>query len=97
MRARSLRLAVGLVCGVALVALMLAVTGPAKVAEALLQARWAYVGLAFLSYALFFLVRGVRWRLLLGPGGADAGTAALATAFGWLVSTFVPMKAGDVL
>lgn len=96
-RLRRLRLAVGLACGLALVALMLAITGPAEVADALRQTRWEYVGLAFLSYALFFLVRGVRWRLLLGPGGADAGTAALATAFGWLVSTFVPMKAGDVL
>jgi glycosyltransferase 2 family protein len=76
---------------------MLALTGPGKVADALAQARWGSVGLAFLCYAAFFAVRGVRWRLLLGPGGADAGTAALATAFGWLVSTFVPMKAGDVL
>jgi uncharacterized membrane protein YbhN (UPF0104 family) len=81
----------------ALVAAMLTITGPGEVVDAMRQARWAYVGLAFLAYALFFLIRGMRWRLLLGPGGANAGTAALTTAAGWLVSTFVPMKAGDVL
>jgi uncharacterized protein (TIRG00374 family) len=95
--AGRVRMAVGFACGGALVGLMLALTGPGKVGEALVQARWEYVGLAFLCYTTFFVVRGLRWRLLLGPGGADAGTAALATAFGWLVSTFVPMKAGDVL
>lgn len=75
---------------------LIAVTGPADVRNTLRGVRWEFVGLAFLSYAVFFLLRGVRWRLLLGPGSAGAGTAALATAAGWLVSTFVPMKAGDV-
>jgi uncharacterized membrane protein YbhN (UPF0104 family) len=82
---------------VALVAAMLAITGPGKVLAALGSARWTYVGLASMAYALCFAIRGLRWRLLLGPGGAGAGTAALATASGWLVSTFVPMKAGDVV
>ncbi|MEA3136042.1 MAG: rane protein [Thermoplasmata archaeon] len=81
----------------ALVAAMLAITGPGKVLAALGSARWTYVGLASMAYALCFAIRGLRWRLLLGPGGAGAGTAALATASGWLVSTFVPMKAGDVV
>ncbi|HUR25068.1 MAG TPA: lysylphosphatidylglycerol synthase transmembrane domain-containing protein [Candidatus Thermoplasmatota archaeon] len=94
---RRLRVAAGLACGAALVSAMLALSGPGEVVEALVRARWGFVGLAFVSYTAFFLVRGLRWRLLLGPGGADAGTAALATAFGWLVSTFVPMKAGDVV
>lgn len=76
---------------------MLAFTDPSEVADAMRQARWSLVGLAFASYALFFLIRGLRWRILLGPGAAGAGTAALATAAGWLASTFVPMKAGDVL
>ncbi|MHB1260942.1 MAG: lysylphosphatidylglycerol synthase transmembrane domain-containing protein [Thermoplasmatota archaeon] len=88
---------VGLACGLALVAAMLALTHPSEVAAALGRASWAHVALAFLAYALFFLIRGLRWRLLLGPGGAGPGTAALATASGWLVSTFVPMKAGDVV
>src|SRR5688572_9993268 len=89
-QARRLRTAAGLACGVALVAAMLALTHPSDVAQALGRARWAFVGAAAGSYAAFFLLRGLRWRLLLGPGGAGAGTAALATAAGWLVSTFVP-------
>lgn len=94
---RRLRTAAGIACGGLLVAVLLAVEGPVEVAAALGAARWELVGLAFLCYALFFVLRGVRWRLLLGAGGVGPGTAAFATAAGWLVSTFVPMKAGDVL
>lgn len=92
-----LRIVAGLACGLALVAALLAFTHPSEVVAALGRASWTRVGLAFVAYALFFLVRGLRWRLLLGPGGAGPGTAALLTAAGWLVSTFVPMKAGDVV
>lgn len=89
--------AVALVGGVAAAAALLALGGPAAVATALRSAAWAPLGAAVLAYALFFAVRGVRWRLLLGPGGAGAATAALLTAAGWLASTVLPMKAGDVM
>jgi uncharacterized membrane protein YbhN (UPF0104 family) len=82
---------------VGLVAALLALADPVDVVRALAGARWGFVGLAVVAYASFFALRGVRWRLLLGPGGAGAGAAGLATAAGWLVSTFVPMKAGDVV
>jgi uncharacterized protein (TIRG00374 family) len=94
---RVLRRVAGLACGLALVAALFAFAHPADVVRVLADARWELVGLAVVSYALFFALRGVRWRLLLGPGGAGAGAAALSTAAGWLVSTFVPMKAGDVV
>jgi uncharacterized membrane protein YbhN (UPF0104 family) len=82
---------------VAAAAALLAIGGPADVAATLRSAAWAPAGVAVLAYAAFFAVRGVRWRLLLGPGGAGAGTAALLTAAGWLASTVLPMKAGDVM
>lgn len=93
---RRLRIAVGLSIGVALVAAMLAVRGPGAVADALARTEPSLVAAAVVTYALFFTLRGLRWRLLLGPGRTGAGTAALATAAGWMVSTYVPMKAGDV-
>jgi uncharacterized membrane protein YbhN (UPF0104 family) len=96
-RGRLVRRIAGLACGIALVAALFALAHPAEVVSALANARWGFVGLAVLAYAVFFALRGIRWRLLLGPGGAGAGAAGLATAAGWLVSTFVPMKAGDVV
>jgi uncharacterized membrane protein YbhN (UPF0104 family) len=95
--ARRRRAALALLAGTAAAAALLALVGPAGVAAALRQAAWAPAGAAMLAYALFFAVRGVRWRLLLGPGGAGVGTATLLTAAGWLASTALPMKAGDVM
>lgn len=89
--------AVGLAAGLVLVAALLAFAGPANVAKALAQADGRLVAAAVLAYAGFFALRGARWRLLLGPGEASAGTAAAMTASGWLVSTVAPLKAGDVL
>lgn len=80
-----------------LVAALLAWSDPSGVADALARADWALVALGVVAYGLFFLLRGVRWALLLGRGNAGAGTATLLTAAGWVVSTFVPLKAGDVL
>jgi uncharacterized membrane protein YbhN (UPF0104 family) len=96
-RRSRLGAAVALAGGVAAAAALLALGGPGEVAAALRRAAWAPAGAAALAYLLFFAVRGVRWRLLLGPGGAGAGTAALMTAAGWLASTALPMKAGDVM
>lgn len=89
-------MALGLAAGLALVAALVGLRGPAAVGDALRNARLGWVGAAAACYAAFFAVRGARWRILLGPG-PGWGTAALMTAAGWLVSTVVPMKAGDVL
>jgi uncharacterized membrane protein YbhN (UPF0104 family) len=91
------RTAFALAGGAVAAAALLAWSGPADVAAALRSAAWAPAAAAFAAYAAFFALRGVRWRLLLGPGGAGAGTAALLTAAGWLASTVLPMKAGDVM
>lgn len=74
------------------------VVGVEDVAAALAAADERYLLLAFVSYAVFFLVRGLRWRLLLRDltPQLGAGTAAGLTAGGWLISTFVPFKAGDL-
>ena len=64
----------------------------------LARAEPAFVIAAFVAYAVFFVIRGIRWAALVRPyaPGVSMIRAASLTGFGWLVSTFVPMKAGDV-
>jgi uncharacterized protein (TIRG00374 family) len=78
--------------------LLVAYVGPERVLSTVREADPVFLGLAFAAYASFFVVRGLRWKRLLTPiaPDADAPTAAALTAGGWLISTFVPFKAGDV-
>lgn len=89
--------ALGLVT-VAAVALLLVVAGTAEVAQTLRTASLPHVAFAIASYAAFFVLRGIRWRLLLRGIAPRAGLGSTTglTAMGWLVSTYVPFKAGDV-
>ena len=72
--------------------------GVERVTAAFRDAAIGYLALGFGAYAVFFVLRGLRWKLLLrnAAPSATVRTAASLSAFGWLVSTFVPMKAGDV-
>lgn len=95
---RNLRILAGAAVGLLLVGLLVAYAGPQSIADALRRAQAAWVVAAVGAYATFFLLRGARWRALLQPADVDAsGTDTVSlTAFGWLVSTYVPFKAGDV-
>lgn len=81
-----------------LLGILVLYVGPTEVAAALSAAEPRFIGLALGAYLAFFVLRGARWRLLLrevAPGTTVAAASGL-TAGGWLVSTFVPLKAGDV-
>lgn len=92
------RHAIALAFGVALVVALVLFVGPGAILDAIQGAAKAYLLLALASYALFFLLRGLRWRTLLRPvaPGVTFATTSSLSAVGWLVSTFVPMKAGDL-
>ncbi|HLE47281.1 MAG TPA: lysylphosphatidylglycerol synthase transmembrane domain-containing protein [Candidatus Thermoplasmatota archaeon] len=93
-----LRRVMALTLAVAVVAFLVAYVGPRSVLTTLRDANPLYIFLAFAAYALFFVARGFRWQRLLQDRAPNitVGDAANLTAMGWLVSTFVPMKAGDV-
>lgn len=92
----ALRATLGLAAGLVAAAALLAWVGPGAVADALVSADWRFVALAAACYVAVFALRGLRWSILLRrPEAAPA--AALLTATGWMVSTFVPLKAGDVV
>lgn len=97
MVARTVRIALGVTFGLALVAGLVAYAGLSAVVEAVVRAEVEFVLLAVAAYGAFFVLRGARWRALLRPADVDAAVPAAAalTAFGWLVSTYVPFKAGD--
>lgn len=88
----------GLTAGILLVVVLLMNVGLEDVAATLGRAVPVYLLLGALAYALFFVLRGIRWKFILhraAPATSVTTTSSLS-AFGWLVSTFVPMKAGDL-
>lgn len=86
------------VLGLAGIAFLYVTLGSDGIATTLANVDPMFLLFGFLAYAFFFIARGIRWRLLLrdiAPDATVADTTSLSAA-GWLVSTFVPMKAGDV-
>jgi len=66
--------------------------------ETLGQLEWRYLSLAIAIHYSGFLVRGLRWRILLAGLGHRLSyiyTTALLMA-GWFVSALVPARLGDV-
>jgi uncharacterized protein (TIRG00374 family) len=90
--------ALALAAGVGLVVLILVKVRTQTVVAALREALPVYLLAALVAYVAFFVLRGLRWKLLLRrtAPGANVVTTSSLSAFGWLVSTFVPMKAGDI-
>ena len=85
--------------GAALLAALVAYVGVGRVVDALRLASPVYLGFAVASYAIFFLVRGIRWRMLFAKSAPDvrlSSTTAI-TAVGWLANSIIPLKGGDVL
>ena len=98
MRGTRFKLAATTLLGIGLVAILLVMVGFQEIGRTLAGVEPLFLLFGFLAYAFFFVCRGVRWRFLLrtvAPDTTVADTASLSAA-GWLVSTFVPLKAGDV-
>lgn len=85
--------------GIGVLAGLLAYVGPANIVHAMRAASPIYLLLAFATYALFFLVRGVRWKLLFSNSAPDVRTSSTTSisAIGWLANSILPLKGGDVL
>lgn len=88
-----------LALGLGLLAAMVAYAGPDEVARALTLSSPTYLALALVAYALFFLARALRWRLLLSQAAPEVRLSSTAnvTAVGWLANSVLPFKGGDVL
>lgn len=98
MRTRT-KTAILLLAGLAIVVALVAYVGPEKIVTALRAAPPQYLLLAVLAYALFFLLRGVRWKMLFSSSAPDVrlSTTTSTTAVGWLANSILPLKGGDVL
>lgn len=85
--------------GVGVLAALVAHVGLAEVVRAVGNASPLHLGLAALAYGLFFLVRGLRWRLLFSQSAPDVRLSSTTglTAVGWLANSVLPLKGGDVL
>jgi uncharacterized protein (TIRG00374 family) len=88
-----------LLAGAALLVGMLAYVGPRRVVHAIEQASPVWLVLSLVSYALFFVLRGWRWRVMLSKSAPDVrvSSASAISAVGWLANSFLPLKGGDVL
>lgn len=85
--------------GLAVLAAMVWWVGPAKVWTALTSASPAYLVLAVVAYATFFVLRGWRWKTLFTHSAPDVRMKSTTgiTAVGWLANSIIPLKGGDVL
>lgn len=85
--------------GVGLLAGLIAYVGPSNVTRAVRQASPAFLLLAFATYALFFALRGWRWKLLFSRSAPDVRVSSTTSisAVGWLANSILPLKGGDVL
>lgn len=93
----SLRQVAATLLGLAIVAGLIGYVGPGELLSVAKEAALPFLGLAALAYALFFVLRGLRWSLLLGPvASVGPATTTSLSAMGWLISSFIPFKAGDV-
>lgn len=83
----------------AVLAGLVAYVGSANVVRAVRSASPVYLLLAFVTYACFFLVRGIRWKLLFAHSAPDVRTSSTTSisAVGWLANSILPLKGGDVL
>lgn len=94
-----LKATLAFVAGVVFLGALVAYVGPSTVAHALATANLALLALAAGAYALFFLLRGLRWRALLSRSAPDVRLSSTTsiTAVGWLANSILPLKGGDVL
>ena len=85
--------------GVGVLAALVAYVRPAEVGKAVSRANPIYLLLAFATYAAFFVLRGVRWKVLFSRSAPDVRLASTTstTAVGWLANSILPFKGGDVL
>lgn len=97
---RRLRPWVALPIGGAVLAALLAYAGPGALAAAFAGASLPFILLAACAYGWFFLLRGMRWAFLLRSAGGAPGGFVLPAALesmAWMISTFLPFKAGDAV
>lgn len=93
-----LRFWLGVVVGAAFLAVLWSTVDMAAVGALLVRATWPPLALALLAYALDFLLRAWRFRLLLDPGGRDVPFAPTVAPFvaSFGISDILPFRLGDV-
>lgn len=95
----GVRAVIFLILGAGVLLALLAYVGLAVVIQAIREASPLYLALAFVAYCLFFLFRGLRWKLLFGPTAPHVRLASTTSvsAVGWLANSVLPFKSGDLL
>jgi uncharacterized protein (TIRG00374 family) len=69
-----------------------------RVWRIILSARWQYLALSMAITSTNYLVRAIRWRLLLNArGDLKLSTVFWATMAGYLGNSFLPARAGEVV
>ncbi len=99
MASSRLKAALLLALGLVILAAMVVWAGPGRVLLALTRASPAYLALALGAYAVFFVLRGWRWKTLFSQSAPDVRLRSTTgiTAVGWLANSIIPLKGGDVL
>lgn len=85
--------------GLLIIAGLVWYVGAGNVLRTVQAASPVHLLLAACAYGLFFLMRGIRWRMLFSRSASDVrlSTTTGATAIGWLANSILPLKGGEVL
>ena len=96
---RLIQTAVLLVIGVLILYGILRAVHPGEVADALHVASPGWIVIGILAYFGFVIVRGWRWKIILGASTPDAtfGDATAVTAIGFAVNSVSPLKLGELI
>lgn len=99
MTASRARAALGLIAGLLVLGGLVWFVGAENIATAVSRASPMYLALAVVAYGTFFLLRGVRWRMLFTHNAPDVrlSTTTGTTAVGWLANSVLPLKGGEFL
>jgi uncharacterized protein (TIRG00374 family) len=74
---------------------------PADILAALRSANYGYLGLAFLAFPAFAILRAVRWQFMLNSGRERQGSVSYGSVFhiqniGYMLNNILPLRLGDV-
>ncbi|MBD3367940.1 MAG: flippase-like domain-containing protein [Candidatus Eisenbacteria bacterium] len=94
---RSIRIILALGAGAALLALALHGIDVSEITENIGRADWRYLALGGLLYVVAYLVRSVRWRLILMPvTRVSVRDSFFMLMAGYFLNYVIPIRAGEI-
>jgi uncharacterized protein (TIRG00374 family) len=98
---RQLQFWLGIGVSLACLAAIFIFIKPADILEALKNARYDYLALAWLAIVAFMILRAIRWQFMLNSGQESGQTVPYSQVFhiqniGYMLNNLLPLRLGDL-